>query len=553
MQKERNNDLNQFRGCQCILNLRMRRKRESGRDLSLRGRHCGPGPICGAMGLILEAAAEEATARSDASTSDSETEGLRQRRPGDAEVLAQEPLWVPPRRVNSRELVAKHVKKIRMEAAKNVEKIQHHTEEHDRFYTKLTYSLGVLCFGLFCFLVGAKPQVIPYFYCFFLFVALPLRWMYYKAKKWHYFLLDFCYYANAIFVFLLLVQPDNERLFMICFAFSEGPLAWAIIVWRCSLVFSSLDKIVSVLIHLLPGVVLFIIRWWDPSNFSHHSPDEFGPWGHGHTPWPVVEDTRKVWTWLFTVPLIVYSVWQALYWIIVEVLRKQRLLRDPQVLTSFRELSRKAERANNLFWWASGLLGDANRVVMYAILQGLFTIATIALTLPMFVNYRFHVAFQIFKIVTSVWNGGGYFFDVMPRQIVTKDEKRKALKSKQGDAAKDTISQPNSPGEVCQKCGSLHSSASKDSLNGSLSGSGELETNGDGLKGQMDAEMKLRLGNGKSEEEAKGEKVLGKNGVENGNGLHQRSIARANSCGTESGDKVSVEMNGKGSSLGLAR
>lgn len=32
---------------------------------------------------------------------------------------------------------------------------------------------------------------------------------------------DFCYYANAIFVFLLLVQPDNERLFMICFAFSE--------------------------------------------------------------------------------------------------------------------------------------------------------------------------------------------------------------------------------------------------------------------------------------------------------------------------------------------
>jgi hypothetical protein len=33
----------------------------------------------------------------------------------------------------------------------------------------------------------------------------------------------------------------------------QGPLAWAIIVWRCSLVFSSLDKIVSVLIHLLPG------------------------------------------------------------------------------------------------------------------------------------------------------------------------------------------------------------------------------------------------------------------------------------------------------------
>lgn len=33
----------------------------------------------------------------------------------------------------------------------------------------------------------------------------------------------------------------------------QGPLAWALLVWRCSLVFSSVDKIVSVLIHLLPG------------------------------------------------------------------------------------------------------------------------------------------------------------------------------------------------------------------------------------------------------------------------------------------------------------
>ena len=35
----------------------------------------------------------------------------------------------------------------------------------------------------------------------------------------------------------------------------QGPLAWALIVWRCSLVFSSVDKIVSVLIHLLPGML----------------------------------------------------------------------------------------------------------------------------------------------------------------------------------------------------------------------------------------------------------------------------------------------------------
>lgn len=97
---------------------------------------------------------------------------------------------------------------------------------------------------------------------------------------------DFCYYANTIFIVTLLFYPKNEKLFMVCFSFAEvrtylirvsifspidiyrellyigfkfdqGPLAWALIVWRCSLVFSSLDKIVSVLIHLLPGKLNF--------------------------------------------------------------------------------------------------------------------------------------------------------------------------------------------------------------------------------------------------------------------------------------------------------
>jgi hypothetical protein len=114
----------------------------------------------------------------------------------------------------------------------------------------------------------------------------------------------------------------------------QGPLAWALIVWRCSLVFSSIDKIVSVLIHLLPGIVFFIIRWWDPSTFSHHSPEDTGPW----PAWPLLENDRSLWLWLFVVPLFAYSLWQMLYFLVVNVLRRQRLLRDPEVMTSFRSV-----------------------------------------------------------------------------------------------------------------------------------------------------------------------------------------------------------------------
>ncbi|KAI5067445.1 hypothetical protein GOP47_0017973 [Adiantum capillus-veneris] len=227
-----------------------------------------------------------------------------------------------------------------------------HADEHAQFINKIMYLCGVLSFGTFCFLLGSRPQDIPLLYCLFFIVVVPLRWIYYRSKKWHYYLLDFCYYANVIFMTMLLFYPNNEKLFMVCFSFSEGPLAWALIIWRCSLVFNSLDKIVSVLIHLLPGTVFFIIRWWDPTTFSHHPADDMGPW----PAWPVEKNLMADWTWLFLIPLLVYCVWQALYFLIVEGLRRQRLLDDPEVMTSYRELKRKAERANNVWWRLSGLL-----------------------------------------------------------------------------------------------------------------------------------------------------------------------------------------------------
>ncbi|XP_025012250.2 glycerophosphocholine acyltransferase 1 isoform X3 [Ricinus communis] len=234
---------------------------------------------------------------------------------------------------------------------------------------------------------------------------------------------DFCYYANTIFLVDLLLYPKDEKLFMVCFSFAEGPLAWALIVWRCSLVFSSVDKIVSVLIHLLPGLVFFTIRWWNPATFEAMHPEGTS----GRASWPYVEDKSFLFTWLFLVPLVAYFLWQLLYFLIVNVLRRQRLLRDPEVMTSYRELSKKAQKANNVWWRLSGLLGDQNRMLMYILLQALFTVATTALTVPIFLSYELHAVFQILKVSAAVWNGGSFLLDVMPRQVILKEKKKSEL------------------------------------------------------------------------------------------------------------------------------
>lgn len=308
--------------------------------------------------------------------------------------------------------------------SKQADKIAKRAEEHERFITKVTHFLGVLGFGGFCFILGARPQDVPYVYCLFYITFVPLRWIYYRYKKWHYYLLDFCYYANTIFLVMLLMFPKNVKLFMVCFSFAEGPLAWALIIWRCSLVFSSLDKIVSVLIHLLPGIVFFTIRWWNPELIAAMHPEGTA----ARVSWPYLEDKSYLWTWLFLVPLVVYTLWQLLYFLIVNVLRRQRLLRDPEVMTSYRELSKKAQKVNNIWWRMSGLLGDTNRPMMYIMLQALFTVATTALTVPIFLSYRIHVIFQILKVSATIWNGGSFLLEVMPKQVILKEKKKLEMK-----------------------------------------------------------------------------------------------------------------------------
>lgn len=74
------------------------------------------------------------------------------------------------------------------------------------------------------------------------------------------------------------------------------------------------------------------------------------------------------------------------------------------------------------------MLGDQNRPVMYILLQAAFTVATLALTVPIFLSYRLHVIFQILKVSATIWNGGSFLLEVMPRQVVQREKKKLEMK-----------------------------------------------------------------------------------------------------------------------------
>ena len=61
---------------------------------------------------------------------------------------------------------------------------------------------------------------------------------------------------------------------------------------------------------------------------------------------------------------------------------------------------------------------------MYIVFQGLFTVATMAFTVPIFLSYKLHVIFQILKVSATVWYGGSFLLEVMPRQVILKEKKK---------------------------------------------------------------------------------------------------------------------------------
>jgi len=69
--------------------------------------------------------------------------------------------------------------------------------------------------------------------------------------------------VNVAVVAFLMSGSTDFRAKAMLYSLADGPLAAALIAWQCSWVFSSPSHSISVLLHLLPGLALFVCRYVD--------------------------------------------------------------------------------------------------------------------------------------------------------------------------------------------------------------------------------------------------------------------------------------------------
>jgi len=264
---------------------------------------------------------------------------------------------------------------------------------------KLTFVLGVVNVCLTPYLLGGHPHLVAPYYAIKALLLIGFRFFSYKQLNWHYFLFDFCYFANLWLLFYLYLLPQNSLLFAICFGMANGPLIWAIPTWRNSMVFHSIDKITSVFIHVGPPIVTHAIRWHHKTHYPNHSvcPDE---------------DCDIPWYYLTILPLIPYVIWQILYFIKVEIFSSHK-----NRVTSAKWLL-EGDSKGFIYNMSIKPFGEKYKLFGLILNQFIFTFLTLIPIKLFWDNQFYHLGFIIFMTLISVWNGATFYFDVFSKKYI---------------------------------------------------------------------------------------------------------------------------------------
>ncbi|KAL7720125.1 Glycerophosphocholine acyltransferase 1 [Entamoeba marina] len=275
---------------------------------------------------------------------------------------------------------------------------------------KFTFASGVLILLLSQHIISALPTFMPYYYLILIFPLLLARYFIYRKNKWHYFMIDFCYFCQLITILTVALVNTSlfPYLFQTAFVFAHGPLLTAIPMWKNSLVFHDLDKLTSVYIHLFPALVCYSLRWYVIS-----SPPEITLLSG------------------IIIPSIIYILWQCAYLFITEGVDKDKIERR-RYMTSLKWLSQEKPHPIYLFLLKKGVK-DRPLVILVSF-QFAYTILTM---LPTYIYYNsksLELLWILICLACSIWMGANFYFEVFIRNYSKRLENNiKAFK--QSEAA----------------------------------------------------------------------------------------------------------------------
>ena len=306
---------------------------------------------------------------------------------------------------------------------RQVTKVKEFMEETPqvKFKDKFSFTLGILTICLSQWLAMKNPNIYVYFWVPLTIVLWIYRFVDYSSQKFELFMLDFCYFINISVAVQVIFYPNHLEWFQANYVLTMGPIYFAIIVWRNSLVFHDLDKLTSFFLHAFPPLIMHMVRW---NMITTQLP---------------IKQEGDVLSLMgnFVWPLVFYGVWQVAYLIVISI-PLHWYLKDKDVVTSYRYMmtGKKKQRIyklmERLFYrikiLKTGEQLDPDTVLgksVFVFIQLIYTILVIA-PVQLFYSY-YWVSFAYLVIVFSVacWNGASYYIEIFSTRYHLKFENKR--------------------------------------------------------------------------------------------------------------------------------
>ncbi|OAD00394.1 hypothetical protein MUCCIDRAFT_147466 [Mucor lusitanicus CBS 277.49] len=295
-----------------------------------------------------------------------------------------------------------------------------------RLHDKVSFVVGVGNTCITPVIAARLPVWIPIYYTAQLCYLITLRFFVYKSKQWHYFFFDLCYYVNLLTLLSLWVFPSSTLLYTAAFTLTNGPVLWAIITWRNSLVFHSLDKVTSVFIHIFPALVTYTLRWF---TVLHGDPEEALVYRDEHFP-AISHMPVMGWWYTLFVSTSFYLAWQIFYVCFVMVAKKDKVESGSRTTSYTTLLNRspddKTKKKKSFILALTSMFGEKYKLHMFIFWQFWYTLGTSALTYFYYKSFWFHSSCLVAMFAVSVWNGASYYIDVFSKHYLDEVERRLA-------------------------------------------------------------------------------------------------------------------------------
>lgn len=295
---------------------------------------------------------------------------------------------------------------------------------------QLVFTGSVMNLALTAYWMGQWPQSFYVWHSINIIVLVSIRWFVFRRDGHHYFLYDFCYWANLYSLVYVLLAPDNYKMFQVLFLVSNGPLAWSIPVFTNSAVFHNLQHMTSVSIHFSPMALSFCIRW---------TAEKFGLFAICK-PGENCSDAESF-EMIMSALTRLYLWWMVLYYVWVFIILDRRV---------------KRKKYMTLFTWLAAMktIGDLIKAVSpnefvqkvtYVLGHYVFAMATMFLATVLWRNFYVHLGFILLMAAIAVWNGAGYYLQVFSnkyeKEVAEKVQKKLAAKRNENQVENVEISE----------------------------------------------------------------------------------------------------------------